>query len=427
MKRPHSLIALLLTGLLVLAACQKAGPPPTVTPDAARFETAAALFARPTRAAHASPTPEPAPDIELAISRTLARMEQAVLAGDRDGYLANVWTGNTTLYVEQFRWAQDWVEHPLSVFDLSISALDAPAGATEARARLTITWTQRDQDSSGGATLSVVFIRDGERWLYGGEDWQVIELDGIRLYYFANSLTDNRAEAETLAGDLPDIHARLTALFGFKPAEVLKIRLYESAATLQTVTRLSQARLTTWNRPGEAIKLTLGPSNTAPRPPDVAREVARWLLYCLDAKAQRSGGEETLIPWWLVEGFAEYGAMQFRPVSQQNRMIGRIAALAAVPQPAGQRLFAWDELADRDTFAAAQPALGPPQAFELARDQSATLVYFIGEQFGIQARRQWLEAVSNGQWLDEATEDHLGQSFAALDEAWRAWLAEQEM
>ncbi len=33
----------------------------------------------------------------------------------------------------------------------------------------------------------------------------------------------------------------LTALFGFTPAEGLKIRLYESAATLQTVTRLSQA------------------------------------------------------------------------------------------------------------------------------------------------------------------------------------------
>lgn len=427
MKRPHSLIALLLTGLLVLAACQKAGPPPTVTPDAARFETAAALFARPTRAAHASPTPEPAPDIELAISRTLARMEQAVLAGDRDGYLANVWTGNTTLYVEQFRWAQDWVEHPLSVFDLSISALDAPAGATEARARLTITWTQRDQDSSGGATLSVVFIRDGERWLYGGEDWQVIELDGIRLYYFANSLTDNRAEAETLAGDLPDIHARLTALFGFKPAEVLKIRLYESAATLQTVTRLSQASITTWNRPGEAIKLTLGPSNTAPRPPDVAREMARWLLYCLSAKAQRSGGEEMPVPWWLVEGFAEYGAMQFRPVSQQKRMIERIAALAAVRESAGQRLFTWDELADRDTFAAAQPTLSPAQAFELARDQSATLVYFIGEVFGVEARYRWLEAMANGQTLDKASEDHLGQSFEALDEAWQAWLSEQEL
>lgn len=426
MNRSHLLIALLLAGLLVLAACQKAGPPPTATPDADRLATAAALFAQPTRAAHASPTPEPAPDIELAISRTLARMERAVLDGDREGYLANVWSGDTTFYVEQFRWVQDWVEHPLSAFDLSISALDAPAGAAEARARLTITWTQRDLDSSGGATLSVVFYRDGERWLYGGEDWQMIELDGIRLYYFANSLTDNRAEAEALAGDLPDIYTRLTALFGFKPAEMLKVRLYESAATLQTVTRLSQARITTWNRPGEAIKLTLGPSNTAPRPPDVAREVARWLLYCLDAQAQRSGGEEMLVPWWLVEGFAEYGAAQFRPVSQQNRMIERIAALAAAPQSAGQRLFAWDELTDRDTFAAAQPTLSPAQAFELARDQSATLVYFIGESFGIEARRQWLEAISNGQWLEQATRDHLGQSFEMLDQAWRTWLREQK-
>lgn len=426
MNRPRPTIAFLLAGLVaLLAACEKAGPAPTATPDSAAAETAAALFAQPTRAAHASPTPEPAPDIELAINRTLAQMEQAVLAGDREAYFAHVWAEDPTFHAEQWRWAQDWIDHPLAAFDLSISALDAPEGATEARARLTITWTQRDQDASGGATLSVVFYHDGENWLYGGEDWQVIALDRVRLYYFSGPLLDNHPHAETLAEDLPDILARLTALFGANPVEPLEIKLYESAATLRTVTRPSISDLATWNRPGEAIKITLGPSSTAPRPPDVAREVARWLLYCLDAKAQRSGGEEMLIPWWLVEGFAEYGAAQFRPVSQQNRTIERMAALAAAPNTAEQRLFAWDELSDRESFAAAQPALSPAQAFELARDQSATLVHYIGETFGIEARYRWLEAVSNGQPLDEATEDHLGQSFAALNEAWRAWLREQ--
>lgn len=427
MNCPRSLITLLLAALLtLLAACEKAGPAPTATPDQAAAETAAALFAQPTRAAHASPTPEPAPDIELAINRTLAQMEQAVLAGDREAYLAHVWTGDTTFLVEQQRWAQDWVDHPLSAFDLSISALDAPEGASEARARLTITWTQRDQDSSGGATLSVVFYRDGDRWLYGGEDWHTMEFDRARLYYFSGPLVNNRLEAELMAEDLPNVIARLSRELAIEPDAPVKIKLYESAATLQTVTRLSMPDLAVWTQPGEAIKLPLGPSSTAPRPPDVAREVARWLLYCLDAKAQRSGGEEMLIPWWLVEGFAEYGAAQFRPVSQQNQMIKRIAALAAAPNTAEQRLFTWDELSDRETFAAAQPTLNAAEAFGLARDQSATLVYFIGERFGIQARHQWLEAISRGQWLDKATEDHLGQSFAALDEAWRAWLREQE-
>lgn len=429
MNRPRHMTALLLlTALLaLLSACQEAGPAPTATPDQDAAETAAALFAQPTRVAFASPTPEPAPDIELAINRTLAQMEQAVLAGDREAYLAHVWGEDPIFHVEQSRWAQDWIDHPLAAFDLSISALDAPEGAAEARARLTITWTQRDQDSSGGATLSVVFYRDGESWLYGGEDWQVIELDGIRLYYFANSLLDNRAEAETMAEDLPGIIARLTALFGFSPAETPQIKLYESAATLQTVTRPSMPEIAVWTRPGEAIKLTLGPSSTAPRPPDVAREIARWLLYAVSAPAQRSAGEEMPVPWWLQEGFVEYGAAQFRPASQQNQMIERIAALAGAPEPAEQRLFAWDNLSDRETFAAAQPALSPAQAFELARDQSATLVHYIGEAFGIEARYHWLEAISNGQQLHEATEDHLGQSFDALDEAWRAWLREQEL
>jgi len=158
MNRLRLPLTLLLAALLaLLVACQKAGPAPTATPDRAAAETAAALFAQPTRAAHASPSPEPAPDIELAINRTLAQMERAILASDRDAYLAHVWQGDATFAAEQARWAQDWVDHPLSALDLSISALHAPEDATEARARLTITWTQRDQDSSGGATLSVVF------------------------------------------------------------------------------------------------------------------------------------------------------------------------------------------------------------------------------------------------------------------------------
>src|SRR5690606_35987254 len=64
MNRPRPTIAFLLAALVaLLAACEKAGPAPTATPDSAAAETAAALFAQPTRVAFASPTPAPAPDL----------------------------------------------------------------------------------------------------------------------------------------------------------------------------------------------------------------------------------------------------------------------------------------------------------------------------------------------------------------------------
>jgi hypothetical protein len=407
---------MILLGLLLLsggAACQKAAEPSTPTPDQASIQAASTLFAQPSPTPRITQTPTPVNAVELDLNRAVARMEQAVLAGDYESYMAYVWDGDPIFWNEHSRWAQDWQTHPLRVFEITLYGIQE-AAADKATARMTIIWAQRGtagEGSSGGATISAVFyLRDG-RWLFGGEDWQALATQGIRFYYFSNDILDNRPQAEMVAEYLPDIYSRLTHEFGFVPEHTAEIKMYESTATLQTMTRLSMPAISVWNEPGEAIKLTLGPSNTAPREPDIAREYAQFLVYEL------GGGTHGSFPWWLEDGIAEYGSLLFRTLSYRNRTLRTVAALAQAPEGAERHLVEWDVLDN--------PAALDDTARQVVPDQVFTLLHYITETYGTEKRNAWIQAIASGQTLGDACQMHLGTTFVELAEAWREWLPSQ--
>jgi hypothetical protein len=335
-------------------------------------------------------------------------MEQAVLDGDVDHYMEYVWNGDPMFRTEQSRWAQDWQEHPLSRFALNLYGIQE-VSPTVATARITIDWRQRDrtdEGSAGGATVSVIFYYEGDRWLFGGENWEVAETEGLRLDYFANAILDNRAQAQTVEEYLPGIYNRVTAAIGFAPEETAEIKMYDSVPTLQTLTRISMPHITQWNEPGEAIKITLGPSDTPPLESDIAREYTRFVLY------QMSGGER--IPWWLEDGIAEYGSSLVRTLSQNNRLIRGVAALINDPT-ADPGLMTWDTLNnERSAYSA------PMQA--AAAEQTFTLVYYIYETYGDETLRAWIQALTTGDTVEDATQQHLNISLDDLETQWREWL-----
>ncbi|NLX09414.1 MAG: hypothetical protein GXY36_07135 [Chloroflexi bacterium] len=404
------LFVILLLVLLALTACQKAEGDPTPTPDRESAQAASTLFAQPTRQSGPTPTVTPVNEVELELSRMVADMERAVLAGDGDAYLSHVWEGAALFREEQVRWVQDWQENPLSAYAINLNGIRAEDADT-ATARMSITWSQQTGDLAGGATISALFCRQDGAWRFAGENWETLETDGIRLYYFADDLLDNRPQAAIVAEFLPDIYSRLTHEFDFTPEQPAAIKMYESAPTLQTMTRLSIRGLARWNQPGEAIKLTLGPSNTAPRESDVAREYAQFLIYEL------SGGQTSGLPWWVERGTTAYAESLFRTASARNRSIKQIAALSAAPATAERQLFAWDALQT-------SPNLDPSEV-ELAANQAYTLVHYISETYGREARNDWLRAQLDGQGVDKAAQAALGVSFAALESGWREWLTTQ--
>ena len=399
--------------LVGLTACQKAEEKPTPTPDEASIAAGHALFAQPTRDPRITPTPTPLNTVEIDLNRLIAHMEQAVLAGNVDEYMAYVWDGDPVFLADHRRWAEDWQQHPLDVFEIElfgISSLD-PDTTT---ARMFFRWRQAGRTgtgSAGGATINAIFYRVAGDWKLGGERWHTADLPGLRLYYFGDGLLDDSAQAATVIDYLPDLHTTLTRAFDFVPQQTANIKLYENAAMLQNWTRLSMPDITVWNEPGESIKLTLTPIMTAPYEIDVAREYTRFMLF------EMSGGSHSGFPWWVEDGIAEYGASLFRTLSQRNRIFKAIAGLAVAPVTAEEHLIPWSVLDD--------PAALTPDQHAQAINQAYTLVHYINERYGADALNAWIRAIAGGQTVEAACDAALGVTFSDLDDRWRAWLPSQ--
>lgn len=408
-----SLVCVCAVIVLALTACEQAWKDPTPTPDQANIQAASTLFAQPTRSPRSTETPTPASDVEFDLSRSIALMENAVLAADLDAYMAYIWKDDPVFLADHTRWAQDWVDHPLSVFQIDLFNIrsDSP---NEASARMSTLWGQQDRSgdgSAGGATISGDFYREGDTWQFAGARWETVDLDGIRFYYFSNEIIDNQPQADVVVDYLPSIYTGLTLEFEFVPEHVAHIQMYESPVTLQNWTRLSIPSIARWNEPGESIKITLSPSNTAPHESTVANEYTRFLLY------EMAGGTHGNFNWWLEEGIAEYGALRFRTLSQRNRILKQIAELSLAPENAEERLIAWDRL---DT----EPDLLADQ-MEVAVYQAYTVVLYITETYGKEARNAWIRAIAIDQTIEQATQAELGTSLDALIADWEAWLPTQ--
>ncbi|NDJ75730.1 MAG: hypothetical protein GYB65_05690 [Chloroflexi bacterium] len=404
--RPFILVLLLLLGL---TACSKAGSESSATPNQSTRLTAEALFVPTDTPVQVTATPR-STEVEAALEDSITWMQKAVRERDYEAYMAYVWDGDPVFWTEQSRWARDWEDNPLAAFEMRLSRIQALSDDT-AIARLTIEWKQENQDLASGATASVVFHREGERWLYGGEYWETVDLaDGqIRLFYFANELTDNRGAAENVQEYLPNIYTRLTTEFDYSPQQPAYLKLYDLPVTLQTFTRMSKQGINTWNEPGEAIKMTLINTNTAPREQHVAREYTRFMLFDMTV------GSRENIPWWLEAGIVEFGAVV--RFDEQNSMINYTAGLTTARENDTNQLLDWTALGETPDWTQYEP--------EDVSIQGFTLIRYITDEFGSEQRNAWIQAIAAGTALDDATQTHLGISFGRLNTGWRDWLAER--
>lgn len=344
--------------------------------------------------------------------QTAERMTAAALAADREGYLRFVATDDAHFATEQRNWAKDLERHRPAQLVLELGAVLVDGDV--ATAPMTLAWRM-----AGGLPRSVQwparFVRRatpaGARWLYSGEAWATTEADGVVVRHGAG----REATAKAVVSVLPGIRRRVHAEMGFAEGDALaaraqEVKLYASMAHLQASIDLSYtASLSGWNEPGEAIKVLVdGKGVAGDLAASLAHEYAHVATFELGAAA-------TDMPWWALEGVADFVSVETATDSPAAAAASR-AALDAKLRARGRAgtLVALDRLAD----------------FHGEAQQHLTDVYlegygvvaFVTKRHGRAARRAWIEELARGESLATATRVALGMSSEELERAWRASL-----
>lgn len=346
------------------------------------------------------------------VRKVMDAMEKAVLAGDKDAYIAHVWKEDACFLQEQKAWTWDFDRHRAAEFALSEKeAQPAEYGENEAKFTLNMTWSMGD-DVPGAQnkriSYPVVFKKKDGAWLYAGEDWKLVESPGVdgSAGAVAKYLDDAEHPAQVVVEVLPEVRAHVDVGFENKINRVQEVKLYKSMKHLQASIYLSYVDgLGGWNEPGEAIKVLAQGCSTAP--------AARALLaheygHCATFEF---GPETSKMPWWVLEGVAE--------LSSEEYSQGRDLVNARVKRWAKRgNLAPWDEMADFHKC--------PDKWMQHVYSQGHHLVGYVSDKWGRSGRNKWLRLMAQGKTLDEATTDAFGMPFSDLDKKWRASLEDSE-
>lgn len=275
----------------------------------------------------------------------------------------------------------------------------------------------------------VVFEREGDKWLFKGEQWIEVRLspdhsppvdpadtDSPRPPAPQNIAPSTRENsvlcfpgyeelAQRAAEVLPEVRAHVDEVFERDVPHPQVVKIYPTMRHLQASIYLSYVDgLAGWNEPKEAIKILGRPrSSRASLRTLLAHEYGHVATFELGPKA-------TDIAWWALEGVAELASEGFRSSGRRetDRRVQRWAA--------DGKLAEFASIADfRNT---PQNVMGHVYA------QGHHMVGYISDRFGRTKLNEWFHAMANGVGIDEATRDVLGLSggFGQLDIDWRAEL-----
>jgi hypothetical protein len=382
--RPARSRYLVVAALLVSAACRAPAFTPTKSP--------------------AAPTPVPvtptsAADEAAGIRALLAGMQQAVVAGDREAYLAHVDLSDPVFALEHTRWADEWSRAPL-VGEYELTVKELIVSGDSATGELTVRWRTLGADSRE-ARFAARFTRglDGG-WRYAGEQWLDQETDRLRV----RAAPGLEAAADAVRAALPAVYAHGVLSLDYKPTGQLEVKLYASQEALVANTLLSLPLIHGWNEPGEALKLYAG-SDAHPEGA-LAHEFTHFLEF------DQAGTARSRMPWWLSEGLAVYIADDYAPSLRQRAQLSVVADWAAS-----------GELAPWETISVFEET--PQQKWRYVYSQGYAFVTFVTEVYGAGPRNAWMKAMATEMDLAEATSTVFGKSFDALDAEFRAWLADQ--
>ena len=350
--------------------------------------------------------------VQAELVELLDSMERAVLEGEIEGYLWHVDMTDAVFVQEQKNWAADLGTRVPETFELEFGGDIALVNDLEATIELSMTWnmpgTKRRQVKYPVRFKQSAIEGETSAWKYAGEYWEQSKGEHVVALYLRGS-EDHGA---VVVDEWPELYASVNERFGVseedaasEPAQ--QVKLYSSMAHLQASIFLSYAdehgSLGGWNEPGESIKAM------------ARRRLSRRRLVTLlsheygHVRTFLMGSKANEMPWWLLEGFAEFASEPFARTSL------RLQSEAALRRyVANETIAPWDAITDFEST--------PGQYIGHVYRQGHHMVMFVADEFGDDKRTAWARVMAKGKTLDEATREVLGMSFAELDEKWRASL-----
>lgn len=347
-----------------------------------------------------------------AIRAALDQMEKAVLAADQQAYLTRIAQDDQIFATEQKNWAKDLALHVPAEFSMSIPDDEGDFTDTEAHVQLTIRWQMGadmgDNAPTGKrkATYPALFRKEGDAWLFRGEDWLILEAPGVDGSGGASVKYPKGfdAMAKGIVKILPGIRAHVDEGFGIKITRVQEVKIYRSMRHLQESIYLSYTDpLGGWNEPGESIKILAGAGEGDDLSTVLAHEYGHVCTF-------EFGPKTSGVPWWVLEGVAELSAEHYANSADSVDHLCRTWARSGSLAP-------WEDMADfRKT---------EKKWMTHVYKQGQHMLGYISEKWGRAGRNSWLRLMANGKTIDEATREVMGTPFADLDTRWRASLGNQ--
>lgn len=165
---------------------------------------------RPAQSAASQSAVAPSADPAAAeIQALVGQMAAAVLAGDREGYLALVDRSDPVFAIEHERWAIDWSgRNPVTVYSLDVADLEREGDM--ANGLLTVSWAldpERSAEPPRTTTFVARFSHGAAGWRYSGEAWASTEVPHF-VVRVAPGLEDT---IPGIVDVLPDIFGDVTA------------------------------------------------------------------------------------------------------------------------------------------------------------------------------------------------------------------------
>ncbi len=343
------------------------------------------------------------PAAKAGVEATLRAMEAACLAGDADAFMALIDRADDEFVHEQAYFARDLAKKKPAAITLSVG--DLRVEGDEAITPMTWTWSMPEARERTVSFEARFVARDG-RWLYAGETWERHEGQGVIVLHdpglgelaarTVEAFLAVRADVEKIFG-----HDRGTLPGHELPAHTQKIKLYGSMRHLQQSICLSYVDgLAGWNEPKESVKLLASRrSGLNELKSLLAHEYGHVATFIM-------GPTSTDMPWWALEGAAEYASRVVMNAPGPNARVERWARRG--------ELAPWNDIANFESY--------ERRFAGHVYTQGHHMIQFITTRSGDDARNQWLRAMSNGNSVDDATRAVLGVSFAELDAEWRATL-----